>query len=127
MSRLFRSTRFALPLVALFVVLALFGARPALAAGVVGSGTPGSCTEAAFNTALSGGGAVTFNCGASPVSITLTAIHNITASTSIDGGNKITLKAKGTNHFQIYNGYKVILKNIILTKGKSPSVGAIEN
>ena len=41
----------------------------ALAAGVVGSGTPGSCTDAALTTALAGGGTVTFNCGANPVTI----------------------------------------------------------
>ncbi len=33
------------------------------AAGVVGTGTPGSCTQTALTTALTGGGTVTFNCG----------------------------------------------------------------
>src|SRR5215213_8951865 len=43
-----------------------------LAAGTVGTGSPASCTEAALDTALAGGGLVTFNCGSSPVQITLT-------------------------------------------------------
>jgi hypothetical protein len=41
------------------------------AAGVVGNGTPGSCTDAAFTTALNGGGTVTFKCGSAPVTITI--------------------------------------------------------
>ena len=41
------------------------------AAGVVGTGTAASCTEAAFANALSGGGTVTFNCGGA-ATITLT-------------------------------------------------------
>jgi hypothetical protein len=36
--------------------------------GVVGEGTPASCTEDALNAALNDGGGVPFNCGALPVS-----------------------------------------------------------
>jgi hypothetical protein len=47
------------------VVLVLSGLTvSARAAGVVGDGTPGSCTTAALTAALSGGGLVTFDCGA---------------------------------------------------------------
>jgi hypothetical protein len=56
-----------------------------LAAGVVGTGTSASCTEAAFDTALSGGGIVTFNCGPGTTTITLTATKTITAATTIVG------------------------------------------
>jgi hypothetical protein len=59
--------------VAGLVVVLLFTSHPAWAAGVVGNGTPASCTDAALNTALTGGGLVTFNCGASPVTITATS------------------------------------------------------
>src|SRR5262245_56985675 len=59
--------------------------------GVVGTGTPASCTEAALDAALAGGGKVTFNCGPNPVTITLTSGIVVTASTSVDGGSKITL------------------------------------
>jgi hypothetical protein len=38
-------------------------AQPARAAGVVGNGTPASCSASAFSAALLGGGTVTFNCG----------------------------------------------------------------
>ena len=36
----------------------------ARAGGVVGTGTPASCTEAALDAALAAGGLVSFNCGA---------------------------------------------------------------
>lgn len=127
MSRLVASLRYVFTFTALILLLAAFGARPALAAGVVGNGTPGSCTETALTTALNGGGAVTFNCGANPATITLNTVHNITADTSLDGGSKITLKAKNINHFQVQNSYTVTIKNITLTGGKSGSAGSIEN
>jgi predicted outer membrane repeat protein len=71
-------------------------ALPAAAAGVVGNGTPASCTEAAFNAALTGGGTVTFNCGSGAV-IPITATKTLTTTTTIDGsGQSITLDGGGT-------------------------------
>ena len=62
------------------------------AGGVVGSGTPASCTEAAFAAALVGGGSVTFDCGAAPVVVPITSTKTLTAAaTTIDGGGKVTL------------------------------------
>src|SRR5277367_5576943 len=40
---------------------------------VVGTGTAESCTEAALDTAIAAGGIITFACGASPASITVTS------------------------------------------------------
>ena len=60
-------------------------ANHALAAGVVGSGTSESCTEAALDVALAGGGTVTFNCGAESVTITVTSEKTITSDTTVDG------------------------------------------
>ena len=40
---------------------------------VVGTGTAASCTEAALRAAVAGGGIVTFNCGSSPTTITVTS------------------------------------------------------
>src|SRR5437016_4123269 len=101
MSRFVSPACFILPLTALLGVLALFGARPALAAGVVGTGTPASCTETALNFALAGGGTVTFNCGAAAKTIPITSVKQISDNTTIDGGNKIILSASKTNHFQV--------------------------
>ena len=66
--------------------LALLGvmtssAPPAIAAGAVGTGTSASCTQAALDTALAGGGLVTFNCGPDPVTITVTGTKVITPAT----------------------------------------------
>ena len=63
-------------------------APAAHAAGVVGTGTADSCTDAALDTALSGGGLVTFNCGG-PATIDIstgTGTKTIDADTAIDGG-----------------------------------------
>src|SRR5580704_2998947 len=49
----------------------------------VGDGTPGSCTEAALATAIAAGGIIVFACGTSPTTISIT--------TTIDGGNLVTL------------------------------------
>lgn len=117
----------------LLVALGLSGivllAHPptALAAGVVGNGTPASCTETALNNKLSGGGTVTFNCGANAKTITLTFTKQISIDTTIDGGGKITLSASNTNHFQVYSGHILNIKNIKLTNGSSSSGGSIEN
>jgi predicted outer membrane repeat protein len=127
MSRIVLATRWFFPLVAVLAVVALFGAQPALAAGVVGNGTPASCTETALDNALNGGGIVTFNCGANPKTITLTFTKNISANTKLNGGNKIILKAPNTQHFQVFGGVTFKISNIILKNGLSNSGGAIEN
>jgi hypothetical protein len=66
------------------VTLAFASVQPASAAGTVGNGTPGSCTEAALNTALRGGGSVYFNCGSNPLTITVSSEKVIAANTTID-------------------------------------------
>jgi hypothetical protein len=73
-------------LVALIVLTALIGpqVQAAPTGGVVGNGTPASCTEAALTTALSGGGTVTFNCGG-PKTILVIHQMTITQNTVIQG------------------------------------------
>jgi hypothetical protein len=60
---------------------------------VIGTGTPASCTSAAVVQAVALGGIITFNCGPTPVTITMTATANIVAGRQIviDGGGKVTL------------------------------------
>jgi hypothetical protein len=60
---------------------------------VVGTGTPASCTESALSSALTTGGTVTFDCGPSPATITVTKTIELpyTKDTVIDGGGKITI------------------------------------
>jgi hypothetical protein len=111
-------------------VLALPTARPVFAAGTVGTGTAASCTEAALNAALVGGGLVRFNCGSSPVTITLTAQKVITLPTQIDGGGLVTLSGgNAVRHFQVNAGATLQLDNLTLRNGRVSSVsgGAITN
>jgi len=61
---------------------------------VIGTGTPASCTGAAFVAAVAQGGVITFDCGADPVTITLNEtakVFNDKGNVTIDGGGKVTL------------------------------------
>ena len=66
---------------------------------VIGTGTPASCTGDAVVAAVAKGGVITFNCGAAPVTIVLTATAKVFNDTGpkvvIDGGNKIALSGGG--------------------------------
>ncbi len=102
----------------------LVGARPLQAAGVVGNGTPASCTAAALTTALSGGGTVTFNCGPAPHIITPTAVQTITTDTTIDGGGLITLSGgMATRLFSVQNGATFIVRGLQLVDGYTTGNG----
>lgn len=94
---------------------------PTYAAGVVGNGTPASCTEDALRSALTGGGDVTFNCGAAPVTIMIATTLDITApNTTIDGGNLITLQGSGTRvirHRSLSSASTLALRNLTITGG----------
>lgn len=97
---------------------------PAQAAGVVGDGTPASCTEAALNAALSGGGNVSFNCGPDAHTITITSEKVITADTTLNGGNLITLNGGGTTRiFRVTGGAGFTVQNITLTNGYTAQEG----
>jgi len=63
---------------------------------VVGNGTPSSCTEDAFTNAIAEGGIITFNCGSSPYTLTVTSQKTISSDTVIDGGNLVTLSGGNT-------------------------------
>jgi hypothetical protein len=92
------------------------GATPARAAGVVGTGTPGSCTEAALDAALATGGGVSFNCGPAVHTITTTSAKTIDTPTQIDGGNKIILDGQDSHRLFVSNS-ALALSNIVLTGG----------
>jgi hypothetical protein len=116
------------------ITLAVSSPQPVLADAVVGTGTPSSCTEAALNVALgcgptgncSGGGNVTFNCGASPVTITVTSARVMTGQTSIDGGGLVTLSGGSvTPLFSVSPGATCTLANLTISAGGGGS--AISN
>ena len=70
---------------------------------VVGTGTPASCTEQAFQSAVALGGIITFNCGSHPVVIPITSQEELRndMDTVIDGGHKITLQGNGSTRLFI--------------------------
>lgn len=112
-----------------FLLLALLGGALSIsAAGVVGTGTPASCTEAALDAALVGGGVITFNCGASPHTIALTGSKTIRDATNIDGGGRITLDGGGyTLLFYVQSGASLELRNLTLQNARAIDGGAIKN
>ena len=100
--------------------------------GVVGNGSPSSCTEAAFDTVFnaveaSGGGTITFDCGTAPLAIILSYIKRVSADTDLRGGDLITLSGGNTTTlFQVYGGKTLSLHNITLAHGYG-TAGGVEN
>jgi uncharacterized repeat protein (TIGR01451 family) len=111
----------ALPAVVLLLLLA---GGTAQAAGTVGNGTPGSCTEAALEAALAGGGSVSFNCGASPVTITVASQKVVALDTSVNGGGLVTLSGGGlTRTFFVEAGATLNLSQLRIVNGHAGEQG----
>lgn len=111
-------------LAGMFLMLTLTSSR-VYAGGVVGNGTPGSCTEAAFDAALAGGGTVTFNCGGAHT-IVIFKTKTISADTLIDGNGLITLRGgtnligdKNVNVFLVEYGKVLFLYNMTIRDAKT--------
>jgi hypothetical protein len=81
------------------------------AGGVVGTGTPDSCTEAALDDTARGGGLVTFNCGG-PATITVTASRQINNDMTIDGGGVITISGGNSVGFVTLGKATLTLQNL---------------
>jgi hypothetical protein len=72
----------------------------------IGDGTPASCTSAAVVKAVAAGGIITFDCGPSPVTITMTAtakVRNPVAKVVLDGGGRVTLSGGGKRRILYMN------------------------
>lgn len=97
------------------------------AAGVVGTGTAASCTEAALDAALTNGGSISFNCGGA-ATINLSNDKILISSTTIDGANQITLSGRNLNRLFVANGaIQLNLRNLTLEAGFSAvGGGALE-
>ncbi|HEX7408843.1 MAG TPA: choice-of-anchor Q domain-containing protein [Candidatus Binatia bacterium] len=94
---------------------------------VVGTGSGGSCTEAALTACLPGGlsfdGTVTFNCGGA-ATITVTSIKTISADTTIDGGSPITISGGySVGVFSVNTGVTFTVQNLTIANGSSTSSG----
>ena len=74
---------------------------------VVGTGTAASCTPEAFIAAVAKGGAITFNCGAEPVVITLDrpakVFNDAKPEIVIDGAGLVTLSGGGATRILYMN------------------------
>lgn len=116
------------PILALVAALAL--PPSGFAAGTVGSGTPASCSEAALDAALAGGGTVRFDCGPAPHVLAVTTTKTITADTVVDGGNLITLDGgHKARIFHFRSGTDSELRDLTIANGgdTDESVNAILN
>jgi hypothetical protein len=95
---------------------------------VVGTGTAASCTEQALVAAVATGGIVTFDCGAAPVTITVTAEVPVSEDTTIDGGKLVTLSGgKSTRILHIKSAWNVAtplltVQNLTFTDGFTTDV-----
>lgn len=101
----------------LATLIAWWSHLTAQAAGVVGTGTPESCTEAALSAALAGGGTITFNCGPNLHTITLSSQKTISANTTLDGAGLVALSAHGSRHFVVNAGATLNVTSLILRDG----------
>ncbi|HVN85223.1 MAG TPA: choice-of-anchor Q domain-containing protein [Candidatus Binatia bacterium] len=89
------------------------------AAGVVGTGTPESCTEAALDEALTDGGAVTFDCGGA-VTLAITRTKIIAVDTTIDGGDLTTISGgNAVRIFEVDLDASLSLDRLIIADGFS--------
>jgi hypothetical protein len=74
--------------------------------GVVGTGTPASCTSAAVVAAVARGGVITFDCGPDPVTIRMSETAKVVNTSPIvvlDGGGKVTLDGGGVRRILYMN------------------------
>lgn len=112
--------------------LALLSHPAHAAGGTVGSGSAASCTEAAFDAVYqaaqsSGGGVITFNCGAAPATLLFTYQKAVQANTELRGAGLITLSGQNaTSLFQVYYGQTLTLDNMTLTRAYGQA-GAVES
>lgn len=93
---------------------------------VLGSGTPGSVTTAALQTALSAGGHIRFDIGTNPTTIVLTATLTINRAVVLDGGRLVTLSGGNARRIlQITNTqnqfYAITLQNIAFANASTPA------
>jgi hypothetical protein len=104
--------------------------RPAVSAATVVT----NCTNAGLQAALNIGGLIQFSCGASPATITITTMLNVSQTvpvTTIDGEGKIILRGSGTRIIlqQTWGNQATTLniKNLTITGGRASGAGEAAN
>src|SRR5437667_5630024 len=112
------TVRTPLVLVLALLVFGVLAATSSAFACVVGTGTSASCTEAALDACLPGGGSfngtVTFACGGA-ATITVTSTKGINLDTTIDGGGLITISGGNTvGGFVVNSGVTFTVENLTI-------------
>jgi predicted outer membrane repeat protein len=108
----------------------LFPAPASAADAVVG---PANCNEAGFVAALgtvigSGGGAISFNCGAAPTTIAFSAYRQISAPVTINGGALVSFDGGNASaFFQVSKDASLALNDLTLKRGVLGDSHALEN
>lgn len=101
---------------------------------VVGTGTPQSCTFAKLSAAVAQGGVITFDCGAAPVTLAVTATLNVPTDidTVIDGARKVTLDGQGAVQILSFDSgnwqhdeHRLTLQHLALQNAKATPTDAI--
>jgi hypothetical protein len=91
---------------------------PTKAAGIVGTGTPESCTEDALKGALASGGDINFFCGQSVTTIVLSDVLRIGQNTTLNGGGLVTISGRNvTRVFQVAKDVTLNLTQIVVAYG----------
>jgi hypothetical protein len=108
----------ALRVALLTILMGAATVSPTFAGGVVTD-----CSNSAqFNSMVTSGGTVTFNCGTALIHLSSTKFIN--AQTTIDGGGQITLSSDNARQlFWVNAGTALTLRNIVLTNGFSNGDG----
>jgi hypothetical protein len=91
---------------------------------VIGDGTATNCDVNALRAALMAGGHISFDCGASPVTIPVDATLLVGDATLVDGGGKVTLDGGGNVQIlRIADHASVVLRGLAFHHGHSSDVG----
>jgi hypothetical protein len=96
---------------------------------VVGDGTPGSCTAAALQAAADAGGVITFDCGASPITITVPSPIVFAKEAVLDGQGLVTLSGGGASRIlYLDSAYdqstpRLLVQRLTFRDGQSPGGG----
>ncbi len=91
---------------------------------IVGTGTPASCTGAAFAAAVAGAQpTISFDCGPTPVVIQLASEAVFNSGRTIDGANLVTLRAAPGARGMRFTAGSSHVKNLTVTGGAPASCG----
>ena len=91
---------------------------------IVGTGSAASCTSAALTNALASGQAtITFQCGAQPAEIQLAGEVVVPAGRTIDGDDKITLRAAPNQRALRFTAGTNEVRDLTITGGNSSGCG----